>query len=553
MLPEKIAPPPGGVLVVLVAAILVAGGTLPAQGGLPPVPVPAGNPVTPQKAILGKLLFWEEQMSSDNRVACGTCHPPQGGGGDLRRVVHPGADGIVPSPDDTFGSPGTIRSDANNDYLPSSLFGLRPQVTRRAAPSFLTAAWFPELFWDGRARGQFVDPQTGLVSLPAGGALESQAVGPIVDSGEMGHDQRTWAEATGKLATAHPMALAQNVPPDLAAAIAQHPSYPDLFAAAFGDPAITSERIAFAIATYERTLVPDQTPWDQFQRGVPGALTQQQWNGLAVFNGPGLCNLCHVPGLFSDRQFRNLGLRPVAQDSGRQAVTGSIADRGRFKVPSLRNVGLRRSFMHTGQFTDLTLVANFYNGGGGPNLDNKDPLLRPLGLSLQQRNALVDFLANGLTDPRVRNATFPFDRPTLLSERTPPLGVQYGPGSPGTGGRLPDVLAGVPANTGNVDFKVGVGNARGAAPATLAVALLRAPPGLQIQGVNVNVDFGAPVLFGVPLGGTAGLAGAGFGTVRFPVPDDPAFAGLTLFAQWFVWDAAVPLAASTRGAELRFF
>jgi hypothetical protein len=369
----------------------------------------------------------------------------------------------------------------------------------------------------------------------------------------MGHDQRTWGEATGKLAGAHPMALAQNVPPDMAAAVALHPTYPDLFAAAFGDPAITSERIAFAIATYERTLVPDQTPWDQFQRGVPGALTQQQRTGLDVFNGPGRCNLCHVPGLFSDGQFRNLGLRPVAQDPGRQAVTGSIADRGRFKVPSLRNAGLRRSFMHTGQFTDLNLVANFYNGGGGPNPDNKDPLLRPLGLSPQQRNALVDFVANGLTDPRVRSAMFPFDRPTLRGELTPPQGFQYGLGSPGTGGRVPDVLAGVPANTGNVDFKVGVGNARGGAPATLAVALLRAPPGQQIQGVNVNVDFGAPLLSAVGLGGAAGAAGAGFGTLRFGVPDDPAFAGLVLFAQWFVWDAAVPLCASTRGAELRFF
>lgn len=171
---------------------------LPAQG-LPPVPVPPGNPITPAKAVLGKLLFWEEQMSSNNLVACGTCHRPASGGGDPRRAPHPGQDGIIPSPDDTFGSPGVIRSNAANEYLPSPLFSLQPQITPRASPSFLTAAWFPELFWDGRARGTFVDPQTGQIALATGGALEAQAVAPILDGGEMAHDQRTWSQAVQKL------------------------------------------------------------------------------------------------------------------------------------------------------------------------------------------------------------------------------------------------------------------------------------------------------------------------------------------------------------------
>ena len=530
--------------------------TLAAQGGgLPPVPVPAGNPITPAKAILGKLLFWEEQMSSNNRVACGTCHRPGQGGGDPRRAPNPGPDGIQPSPDDTFGSPGTIRSDANNDYLPSPVFGLLPQVTGRAAPSFVNAAWFGELFWDGRARGQFVDPETGLPSLPAGGALESQSVGPVTSGAEMGHDARVWAEVEGKLRGARPMALATNLPPDLAAAIAGGSTYPDLFRSAFGDPAISSQRIAFAIATYERTLVADQTPWDQFQRGVPNALTAQQVNGMNVFNGPGRCNLCHLPGLFSDGQFRNLGLRPVAQDTGRQAVTGSAADRGRFKVPSLRGAGLRTSFMHTGQFTTLGQVIGFYNGGGGPNLDNKDPLLQPLNLPPQALNDLGNFVANALVDPRVRNAQFPFDRPTLASERMPPQGFLFGPGSPGTGGRVPAILAEVPPNIGNVDFKLGVGNARGGAAATLAVALRRAAIGEQINGVNINVDVHVtPALLGIVLGGASGVAGAGFGTFAVDVPNDPGLVGIVLFAQWFVWDPGVAAgAASTAGADVRIF
>jgi cytochrome c peroxidase len=526
---------------------------LSAQGGLPPVPVPPENPVTPPKAVLGKILFFEEQLSSNNRVACGTCHQPGIGGADPRRAVNPGPDGVVPSPDDTFGSPGVIRSDANNLYLPDPTFGLNAQVTNRNSPSYLTAAWFPEVFWDGRARGRFVNPETGQVSIQNGGALESQAVAPVLNTVEMAHDLRAWGNVTAKLAGARPLALATSVPPDMAAAIAANPTYPDLFTLAFGSPQITAERIAFALATYERTLVPDQTPWDQFQRGVPGAMTQQQINGMNLFNGPGRCNLCHTPGLFSDRQFRNLGLRPIAQDRGRQNVTGNPADRGKFKVPSLRNVGLRRSFMHTGQFTQLPQVIGFYVGGGGPNPDNKDPLLIPLNLPPQAGADVVEFLTNALTDPRVRNQQFPFDRPILASERIPPQGFVYGLGSPGTGGRIPNILAAVPPNLGNVDFKVGVGNARGGAAATFALSLQAAPPGAQIQGVNVNVDvWVTPALFGIALNGTAGVAGAGYGTLKQTVPLEPGLVGMTLFAQWFVWDEGVPVgAASTQGAQLR--
>ncbi|MBK8096008.1 MAG: hypothetical protein IPK26_02820 [Planctomycetes bacterium] len=538
------------------AAALVLGVLSPvvAQGGLPPLQVPPQNPITPQKSILGKLLFWEEQMSADNRVACGTCHTFAAGGGDLRRVVHPGPDNIVPSPDDTFGSPGVIRSDASNDYLPSTQFGLNPQVTPRSSPSFLFGAWFPENFWDGRARGTFVNPETGQVSIPAGGALENQAVGPILNAVEMAHDARTWAQVSGKLANVRPMALATNLPADMAAAIAGGTTYPQLFEAAFGSPGITAERIGFALATYERTLVADQAPWDQFQRGNPQALTPQQVNGMNIFNGPGRCNLCHTPGLFSDRQFRNLGLRRIQDDIGRQAVTGNPLDGGKFKVPSLRNVGLRTQFMHTGQFTNLGQVIGFYNGGGGPNQQNKDPLLRPLNLGPQQRGDLQNFVANGLTDPRVRDGVPPFDRPTLASQRIPPAGFLFGPGTPGSGNRMPAMLAGVPANVGNAEFKIGVGNAVGGTAALLAVAMNRAPVGSQINGVNINVDVWTGALLNTVIHGATGVAGAGYGTVRAGLPVDPSLAGMTAFVQWIVWDSGVPSgASSSQGADIRFF
>lgn len=538
----------------LAAAAL--GAALAAQGPLPQPPVPAGNPVTPAKTVLGKILFWEEQLSSNNRVACGTCHKTEFGGGDDRRAPHPSDDGILGTPDDTFGSPGVPNSRQDNTYAPSTLFGLGEQVTDRASPSFLTGSYFPLLFWDGRASGSFVDPETGTTSLANGAALESQAVGPVLSDVEMAHDLRTWSEVKTKLRDAKPMALATNLPADVSAALATNPTYPQLFTAAFGDATITAERIAMALATYERSLVPDQTPFDQFQRGNNAALTAAQQRGLNAFNGPFRCNQCHTGSLFSDTQFRNLGLRPIAQDSGRQAITNSPGDAGKFKVPSLRNVGLRGTFMHTGQFTNLGQVVGFYIGGGGPNLVNKDPLLLPIQPppppgAVQD---VIDFLANGLTDPRVRNRQAPFDRPTLASERIPPIGFQFGASTPGSLLRVPSLLAGVPANLGNVDFKIGIGNALGGAPALLGVSTTSSLPGTTFAGFALNIGLPEFALLPIALEGPAGQAGAGFGSLMFPLPTDQALAGTTLFVQWFVADPnGISSVASSRGAEIRFF
>lgn len=500
--------------------------------------------------MLGKLLFWEEQMSTDNRVACGTCHTFGAGGGDSRRVLNPVGPGIG---DDIFASPGVRRSDGNNDYIPDATFGFSPQVTGRSSPSFLTAAWFTDLFWDGRARTSFIDPDTGVTLIPNGGALENQALGPLLSSAEMAHDAHNFGDLTAKLVNVRPMALATNLPTDMANAIAGGVSYPDLFQAAFGSSSISAARIAMAIATYERTLVPDQTPYDAFLAGNQNALTPQQVNGLGVFLGPGRCVICHTTGLFSDDEFHNLGLRPIANDNGRQSVTGNPADAGRFKTPSLRNVGLRNSFMHTGQFTSLQQVFGFYLQGGGPNLQNKDPQLLPLNVGPQAANDLINFISNGLTDPRVAAGSAPFDRPTLRSQILPANGFPYGLPTIGTGNQFPTMLSGVPANIGNIDFKVGVHNARGGAASTLVLST--APTASVLSGVNLNVGLnGSELLIPWMLNGTPGVPGDGYGTLRVEVPNEPAIAGLTLYAQWFIWDSGVANgAAATQGARLDLF
>ncbi|MEZ6197972.1 MAG: cytochrome c peroxidase, partial [Planctomycetota bacterium] len=462
----------------------------PPPGAFPPLPAaviaPPQNPTTSAKVVLGKMLFWEEQLSSDNTVACGTCHRPEAGGGDPRVGINPGNDLVFGTPDDGRNSPGVRRSDALNDYLDDVAFGLNVQVTRRTAPTMINAAFAPQMFWDGRATSTFINPQTGVVSIPAGGALESQAAGPPLANAEMAHDMRNWGQIVAKLQSVTPMKLASNLTPDIQAALSSFGTYPALFQSAFGSTTITAERIAFAIAAYERTLVSNQSPWDLYNAGNPAALTMSQAMGAGIFFGPGQCNVCHQAPLFSDNSFRNLGLRPVGEDGGRFEQTGNAADQGRFKVPTLRNSGLRPRFMHQGEFGTMAQVMAFYGAGGGPFPLNKDPVLALIGLPAMAQVPLADFVQNALTDPRVAAGLPPFDRPTLFSESTLVANPAYGLPTAGTGGFVPQFTADSPSNLGNVDFKVGVRGALGGSVAWLAVSPNAVAQ--NVSGLNVLVD-----------------------------------------------------------------
>jgi cytochrome c peroxidase len=403
------------------------------QQELPAVNAPDENPITEEKRILGKILFWDEQLSSDNTVSCGSCHLPAAGGSDPRLGVNPGPDHIFGNEDDIIGAIGIALYDENLNPVAHRDFGYSPQVTGRSAPSFLTAMFADELFWDGRAGESLIDPLTGEVAIEEGAALETQALGPILSDVEMAKIGRTWEEVTDKLELVGPLALADNLTPDIENTLNEADSYPELFALAFGDQSITPVRIAMAIATYERTLIPNQSPFDDFVDGNNGALTADQREGLDLFRNS-VCNRCHEGSLFTDQDFETIGLRPPEEDTGREAVTNDNRDTGAFRVPSLRNVGLRNALMHNGRITDVQDAINFYNSGtsdtgheifrenlsevrgqdGRPDIriDEIDFLVDdPEG---QQQ--VVDFLSNGLTDPRVANEQFPFDRPTLSQE-----------------------------------------------------------------------------------------------------------------------------------------
>lgn len=380
---------------------------------LPPMPQPPENPLTDQKALLGKFLFWEEQLSHDNSTSCGTCHIPEAGGSDPRvqqsRSIHPGYDGIFGNADDVVGSIGVVLQACGGDTIDDGVFFPERQVTGRRSPSFIAAGYHPTLFWDGRAGPEFVDPETGQVLIPVGGALEAQAVAPILSMVEMGCDTLGWDSVRQKMMAITPLALATDLPDDLIDGLIQFSDYPALFDNAFGDPEISAARIAFAIASYERTLVPDRTPFDLFNEGINDALTENQQLGLLLFADN--CLPCHETPALGDGSFRNIGVRPAFEDEGLGAVTGDPEHAGQFKSPSLRNVGLRAPYFHNGGKADLDEVLAFYNGGG--DFAPADPLIVEMNLPNSELAQIKDFLEQGLTDPRVEFALPPFDHPTM--------------------------------------------------------------------------------------------------------------------------------------------
>lgn len=156
-----------------------------------------------------------------------------------------------------------------------------------------------------------------------------------------------------------------------------------------------------AIACYERTLV---SGWSRFDRYLyendANALTEAEVRGWRVFNSQETgCAACHNGHDLTDHSFRNIGTSlDHTADPGRERITLDPADRGKFKVPTLRNIAVTGPYMHDGSKSTLEEVIDHFIGGGVDD-PNKDPLVRPLVLSTQQRADLLAFLGS-LTDER---------------------------------------------------------------------------------------------------------------------------------------------------------
>jgi len=249
--------------------------------------------------------------------------------------------------------------------------GVGGQKGTRKAPPIVNAAFplQPVYFWDGRA-----------------GSLLEQAKGPIENPIEMGHTHVLAASAVAKVA-----------------------SYREPFRQAFGDPEVTIDRIAEAIAAYEATLFSGNSPWDRFQAGEDDAVTDEVKRGAELFHGKAECNQCHLGFNFTDSRFHSLGIgwdeeTGKYRDEGRFKITHAAADLGAFKTPTLRDVALHAPYMHDGSIETLEEVVWHYNRGGVPGAANLSPKVRPLSLTTDEAAAVVAFMEALTGDNRYADA-----------------------------------------------------------------------------------------------------------------------------------------------------
>lgn len=281
--------------------------------------------------------------------------------------------------------------------------GIGKQTGTRNAPTVINSAYFTTLFWDGRAA-----------------SLEDQSQHPIINPIEMGLPNH---EPVLKI-------------------VREDASYADAFRKAFGKSGkdITMEEVKKAIASFERTIVSGDSPFDKWYFGHDqNAMSEQAKRGFEVFVGQGRCVSCHVieqtQALFTDNRFHNIGVGinriqqdvpklaaeflkakaagasvdktvladPKVSDLGRFAVTNAFDEIGAFKTSTLRNIAVTAPYMHDGSLKTLKDVVKHYNDGGksagDPSVnDYLSGGIRPLNLSDQQVDDLVAFM-EALTSP----------------------------------------------------------------------------------------------------------------------------------------------------------
>lgn len=232
--------------------------------------------------------------------------------------------------------------------------GVGGKTGNRNSPTVLNTSFNLFQFWDGRAK-----------------SLEEQAVGPMANPVEMAHTLEGVEKRIGSIE-----------------------GYKPYFKAAFGDETVTIDRIAKAIATFERTVLSGNSAWDRYVYNKDkSALSESAQRGLALFEGKALCTRCHVGFNMTDNIFHNLGVGMNAEkpDLGRYEVTKIETDKGSFKTPTLRDITKTAPYMHDGSVKTLEEVIELYNKGGEKNqwLDTK---MEPLNLTEEEKKDLLEFL-----------------------------------------------------------------------------------------------------------------------------------------------------------------
>jgi len=318
---------------------------------------PNGGRMSRDREELGRLLFYDPILSGENDVSCATCHHPDFGYSDGRDLPSgSGARGLGPSRTEGYelvgrNSPTVINTafngiNANGQYNPEE------------AP----------MFWDNRAR-----------------SLEEQAKGPPQSFSEMrGH------------------AYAAEVTLDsLEERLRNNAEYRSLFRRAFGpgNNVITADNMARAIASFERTIVANNAPFDRFVRGEDNAMNSQEKRGLMSFVAAG-CQTCHSGPMFSDYLPHAVG---VPEHPDRLEADGGVQGTFAFRTPTLRNLDFTGPYFHNGIVSDLAGVMGLYlqaqadaQAGQGsttnPNVRELDPLLARQTLQADQVDDIIAFM-----------------------------------------------------------------------------------------------------------------------------------------------------------------
>lgn len=327
--------------------------------GLPSLPIPHDNPLSTSKIALGRRLFFDRNLSFNNTVSCAMCHIPEQGY-------------------------------TSNEM--ATAVGLEGRSVRRNSPTLYNVGYSRLLFHDGREN-----------------SLEHQAWGPLLASNEMGNPSIGFVLDK----------------------IRADKDYIRRFDQAFQKKP-DMETLGQALASYERSLNSADSPFDRWYYGHQNAaLDKASIKGFFLFTGKAGCSTCHVvtrhhalftdqlrhntgssfvksgsslsdktrinlaPGIFAEVDNRDIQAygTPPPPDLGYYEISQNPEDRWSYKTPTLRNISLTRPYMHNGSLATLEDVVEFYNQGGMTN-ENLSPLIKPLGLSAEEKQSLVMFMKN---------------------------------------------------------------------------------------------------------------------------------------------------------------
>jgi cytochrome c peroxidase len=286
----------------------------------PEMKVPADNPITAEKAALGKQLFFDKTLSKDGSASCSTCHLPEKGWTD-------------------------------GEKLSKKVGGA---MNTRHSPSLWNVGYNEAWYWDGRAE-----------------TLEKQVIAAW--KGQMGAEPDKIAEAVGKI-----------------------PGYEVQFQTIFKSNA-TADTIVKALATFVRTLRAPDAPWDKYEKDTSDKSKEAEAarRGFALFRGKAGCAACHAPPMFTDGGYHNVGIGfdkdAKDPDPGRGKISNNKDDTGKFKTPTLRNVGTHPPYFHDGRAESLDAAVDYMLSGGLKN-DNLDKQLKKATLSKPEREDLMAFL-----------------------------------------------------------------------------------------------------------------------------------------------------------------